>query len=199
MSWLEVKKTAGNIIPAVATTTAIVAGLSVIESIKYIRNRPLKDYRSSFINLSLPMFAMSEPVEPKTRKIETNSKRTKVLRKTQESAKDGFLEICDWDKIIIPMDPTQSGLYTSLEDVIKFVEELDWKLVILLYDKFCIYSDFVKKEKIEERMELPILQVLQDAGKIEEMPGKGEFLVLEICVEDENGEEVETPTFAIRI
>lgn len=36
MPFYEVKETAGNIIPAIASTNSIVAGLEITESIKYI-------------------------------------------------------------------------------------------------------------------------------------------------------------------
>lgn len=46
-SLFEAKGIAGNIVHAVATTNAVIAGLIVIEAIKVLRN-DIKSYRSAF-------------------------------------------------------------------------------------------------------------------------------------------------------
>eukprot|EP01083_Nonionella_stella_P230750 815400_1 len=60
----EIKKIAGKIIPAIATTTAAVTGLICLEFYKLIQNdnKIIDDYRSSYVNLALPLVTMSEPV-----------------------------------------------------------------------------------------------------------------------------------------
>ena len=78
---LETKRIAGNIVPAIATTTAAVAGLSCLELVK-IATRPLDadtmhgasscassraSPRNSFLSLALPLFAWAEPVPPARR------------------------------------------------------------------------------------------------------------------------------------
>lgn len=68
---LEVKRIAGRIIPAIATTTAAVAGLVTIELIKIINKMELSSYRNCFLNLSLPIFVLSEPAEVKKTKLST--------------------------------------------------------------------------------------------------------------------------------
>ncbi|XP_071498868.1 ubiquitin-like modifier-activating enzyme 6 [Diadema antillarum] len=56
------KLIAGKIVPAIATTTAAVAGLSTIEMIKYIKgSTPIEDYHNCFLNLALPIMMFSEP------------------------------------------------------------------------------------------------------------------------------------------
>lgn len=61
MEWINVKLKAGRIVPALATTTAAVAGLQTIEAIKVIKQLELKDYRNAFINLAIPYMTLSEP------------------------------------------------------------------------------------------------------------------------------------------
>jgi ubiquitin-activating enzyme E1 len=57
------KGIAGKIIPAIATTTSIVAGLITIEMIKYLSNiKDITKYKSTFINLALNLFVSAEPL-----------------------------------------------------------------------------------------------------------------------------------------
>ena len=54
MDWITVKIKAGRIVPALATTTAAIAGLQVIELLKYLKGCNIEEYRNSFLNLAVP-------------------------------------------------------------------------------------------------------------------------------------------------
>ena len=66
---LKVKRIAGRIIPAIATTTAAVSGLVTLELVKVAQQRPLAAFKNAFINLGINLFAFSEPAEVTKTKI----------------------------------------------------------------------------------------------------------------------------------
>lgn len=45
---------------------ACAAGLVCLELYKVLQNKAVEDYRNTFANLAIPLFAMSEPLPPKT-------------------------------------------------------------------------------------------------------------------------------------
>ena len=54
MDWLTVKLKAGRIVPALATTTSVVAGLQTIELCKILKNCKIDTMKNAFINLAIP-------------------------------------------------------------------------------------------------------------------------------------------------
>lgn len=64
VSAFQVKLIAGKIIPALATTTALIVGAVGLEILKYLQNKPIEKMKNSFINLALPLFVFTEPLPP---------------------------------------------------------------------------------------------------------------------------------------
>lgn len=61
MDWITVKIKAGRIVPALATTTAAIAGLQTIELLKFLRGLQIESHRNAFLNLAVPSLMMGEP------------------------------------------------------------------------------------------------------------------------------------------
>ena len=61
MEWIQVKLKAGRIVPAMATTTASIAGLQTLELVKLLKNSIREDHRNCFLNLAVPIMQAGEP------------------------------------------------------------------------------------------------------------------------------------------
>ena len=59
-----VKLIAGKIIPAIATTTAMVVGAVGIEIIKFLLNKKAEVFKNVTINLALPLWVFNDPLPP---------------------------------------------------------------------------------------------------------------------------------------
>nr|XP_027201221.1 ubiquitin-like modifier-activating enzyme 1 [Dermatophagoides pteronyssinus]XP_027201222.1 ubiquitin-like modifier-activating enzyme 1 [Dermatophagoides pteronyssinus] len=162
------KLIAGRIIPAIATTTALISGLVFIELYKLVQGfKTLDPFMNSFVNLALPFFGFSTPTSCQTLKYYDNS-------------------FTIWDRFELNQDMTLQ------EFIDYFRNEHRLDITMISQGNVLLYSFFLNKEKREERMPLKMTEVLKRVSKKRIEPYV-KSLVFEICCNDDNGEDVEVP------
>lgn len=164
----KTKFIAGRIIPAIATTTSLVTGLVCLELYKIIDGRKkLEDYKNGFVNLALPFFGFSEPIAcPKFKYYEN----TWTL----------------WDRFEVKGDP-------KLRELLKhFKTTHDLEITMLSCGQTMLYSFFMPPKKLADRLEMTLTGALASIAK-KPLPEHTTSLVLEMCVNDRDGEDVEVP------
>ncbi|KAF2346757.1 Ubiquitin-activating enzyme E1 [Trinorchestia longiramus] len=162
------KLIAGKIIPAIATTTALVSGLVTLELIKLAQgHKSLEVFKNGFINLALPFFGFSEPVTAPKNKYYEN-------------------EWTLWDRFEV------DGEMTLAEFIKYFEQEHKLEITMLSQNVSMLYSFFMPSAKRKERMEMPLSEVVRKVSKRKIDPHV-RALVLELCANDTDGEDVEIP------
>ena len=170
---------AGKIIPAVATTTAMVSGFICMEIYKILLKKPLESLLNTSSNLALPIFLCNEPQPPETR---------------QTVLHDKTLTWSQWDRVDIQNpEMTLQGLIDHLN------EEYHVNLVMLSHGVSILFSDFMNKKKMEERKKMTIKDIVETVTKKTLNPSQ-KYLILEMITHDrENDNEVELPYLRFRL
>lgn len=162
------KLIAGKIIPAIATTTSVVAGLVVLELYKLARGlKTLEKFKNGFVNLALPFFGFSEPI---------------AAPKLTYYDKEWTL----WDRFEV------NGEMTLKEFLDYFKEKHNLEITMLSQGVCMLYSFFMAKAKCQERLNLPMSEVVKKVSK-KKIESHVHALVFELCCNDTDGNDVEVP------
>ncbi|ODV63952.1 E1 ubiquitin-activating protein UBA1 [Ascoidea rubescens DSM 1968] len=172
---LKTKLVAGKIIPAIATTTALVSGLVCLELYKVADNkRDIEQYKNGFINLALPFFGFSEPIR---------SPKDKYNNKEYDKI---------WDRFTIKRDVT-------LKELIHYFKKKEGlEITMISFKVSLLYASFFPPKKLKPRMGMKISELINEFSK-NKVDDKTKTIILEICADDLEGEDVEVPFVCIKL
>uniref|UniRef100_A0A7E4URT3 E1 ubiquitin-activating enzyme n=1 Tax=Panagrellus redivivus TaxID=6233 RepID=A0A7E4URT3_PANRE len=169
---MHTKQIAGRIIPALATTTAVVAGLVGIELYKVIDMKGEPDnvdkerFKCGFVNLALPLYAFSEPLAPPTKEY-NNTKFTL------------------WDRIEIQGPMTLQALLDKIKELTNLEISMMSSGVSLLYA-------FFQSAKARVRLVQDVVTAIEAVSHTK-IPEYRNSVVLEVSATNDQDEDVEIP------
>jgi ubiquitin-activating enzyme E1 len=168
---------AGKIIPAIATTTALVTGLVILELYKIIDGKTdIEQYKNGFVNLALPFFAFSEPIA--SPKVEYKGPKGKV---TLDKIWDRF-ELND----------------ITLQELIADFEDRGLSISMLSSGVSLLYASFFPPAKLKERYHMKLSELVEMISK-KNIPEHQKEVIFEVVTEDIDGEDVEVPYLKVKI
>lgn len=171
----KTKFIAGKIIPAIATTTALVTGLVCLELYKVVaKNDDIEAYKNGFINLALPFIGFSEPI--RSAKGKYNDKE--------------FDQI--WDRFEIDGDLTLQELIDH------FQEKEGLELTMLSHGVSLLYASFTAPKKVKERLPLKLTTLIKEVTK-KDIPSHSKNLIFEIVCYDKDDNDVEVPYVLVKV
>ena len=166
---LQAKLVAGRIIPAIATSTAVATGLVCLELYKVFQNAKVEMYRNTFGNLSLPLFAMAEPIPPKM--FEYNSMKWSL-----------------WDRWIIEGNMV-------LQEFLDWFQKRGLTAYSISCGPALVYNNLFPKHK--ERLQKKLLDLAKTVAKLE-IPAYRKHFDLVVACEDEQGEDIDIPLVSVK-
>eukprot|EP00850_Spirogloea_muscicola_P005835 SM000027S09616 [mRNA] locus=s27:375938:382308:- [translate_table: standard] len=179
MLLLQARVIAGRIIPAVITTAAVAGGLMCLELCKSVLAKPLAARRHTFFSLALGMFVPAQL---------TVAVQYKVARAHGEP-----LEWTLWDRF------EMEGAGLTLEGFLTtFKQQHGLEVTMMSYGKSLLYAEFLSKKKLQERMRMLLLELVETVGKVP-AAGNLDSLTFSISCSDANDEDVEVPDITVQI
>lgn len=153
----KIKMIAGKIVPAIATTTAMVVGAVGIEIYKHYLQVPIEQSRNFFSNLAINIFMFSEPSPVKVNK---DKEYDEILLGPMVTVPKNWHT---WDRIDIP-----GGL--ALEDFMKQIREnYGFNVSSVMSGPLTLMNTYLKPA--DYRLKMKIEDILEEEGK-KKYPGK---------------------------
>ncbi|KAK5103526.1 E1 ubiquitin-activating protein [Lithohypha guttulata] len=172
----KTKFIAGKIIPAIATTTALVTGLVILELYKIVDGKDdIEQYKNGFINLALPFFGFSEPI---------------ASPKGTYKGKNGDVTVDKlWDRFEVDD--------ITLTEFLKHFEELGLSITMVSSGVSLLYASFYPPSKTKDRMPLKMSKLVETISK-KPIPEHQKNVIFEITAEDATEEDVEVPYVMVK-
>jgi ubiquitin-activating enzyme E1 len=163
---LKTKGIAGKIIPAIATTTALVSGLVALELYKIIQKKnKIEDYRNYFVNLALPLFTYSEPGIAIKQKI-------------------GNMQFSFWDSFVFKD--------VTLQEIINyFNEKYNVEVGSITIGQTMLLSPFLSDKKQQERKNKKVTDVYKEIT--DQFPASSPVILTIIIDTDDENQDVDMP------
>ncbi|KAL8408823.1 hypothetical protein RB594_007303 [Gaeumannomyces avenae] len=173
----KTKFIAGKIIPAIATTTALVTGLVILELYKIVDGKDdIEQYKNGFVNLALPFFGFSEPIA--SPRVEYKGPNGKV---TLDKIWDRF-ELED----------------VTLKELMDDFEKRGLTITMLSSGVSLLYASFFPPAKLKDRYPMKLSQLVEFITK-KPVPEHQKEVIFEVVTEDADGEDVEVPYLKVKV
>ncbi|KAI9036382.1 E1 ubiquitin-activating protein ubaA [Aspergillus affinis] len=173
----KTKFIAGKIIPAIATTTALVTGLVALELYKIIDGQDdIEKYKNGFVNLALPFVGFSEPIA---------SPKGKYQGKDGEKTIDQL-----WDRFEVDDIP--------LKDFLQYFSDLGLEISMVSSGVSLLYASFYPPAKVKDRLPLPMSKLVEHVSK-KPVPDHQRNIIFEVTAEDQTEEDVEIPYVMVKL
>ncbi|KAI9800284.1 MAG: hypothetical protein M1833_003398 [Piccolia ochrophora] len=168
---------AGKIIPAIATTTALVTGLVVLELYKIIDGKEgIEQYKCAFLNTALPNFSFGEPLP---------SEKGKYMGKDGQVTFDLL-----WDRFEVPDIP--------LTEFIRHFEEKGLTITMVSSGVSLLYASFYAPSKVKDRLPLKMSDLVETVSK-KPIPAHQKNVIFEVTAEDQTENDVEVPYVMVKL
>ncbi|KAA6409194.1 MAG: poly(A)+ RNA transport [Lasallia pustulata] len=173
----KTKFIAGKIIPAIATTTALVTGLVIMELYKIIDGKTdLEQYKNGFVNIALPFFGFSEPIA---------SPKGKYLSKDGEVTIDKLWDRFEVDDIL-------------LRDFLHDFKEKGLDITMVSSGVSLLYASFYPPSKLKDRLVMKLSELVETISK-KPIPAHQKNVIFEVTAEDQTEEDVEIPYVMLKL
>ncbi|KAK4696125.1 ubiquitin-activating enzyme E1, partial [Lecanoromycetidae sp. Uapishka_2] len=173
----KTKFIAGKIIPAIATTTALVTGLVVLELYKIVDGKDdIEQYKNGFVNLALPFFGFSEPIA---------SPKGTYMGSKGEVTIDKL-----WDRFEVED--------ITLQEFLTEFEEKGLSIMMLSSGVSLLYASFYPPAKLKDRLAMNLSQLVETISK-KPIPSHQKNVIFEMTVEDKDEEDVEVPYVMLKL
>lgn len=162
----QIKGIAGKIIPAIATTTSIVAGLVSLEMFKILLGKnKIEQYRNTFLNLAIPLIAYSEPGPAPVTKI-------------------GEKKYSIWDSLTVRGDCSVKELIDNLTDQIGFDVDM------VLYGDMIVYAFYLPPDDKNNIFKMKVSERIKQLCKNDT---KANMVRLNISIDYDDDPDAEVP------